>query len=232
MVEEAVKDATSIVIAAYYEEASIASVISDLHNNGYENVIVVDDGSTDDTRSVAEDAGAIVLRHVVNRGQGAALQTGIEYALEHDAEYIVTFDADGQHRASDVANLLAPVASGEYDVALGSRFLDEASDVPLLRKILLLGSVIVQNIFYGANLTDAHNGFRCFSRAAAAKIDITSDRMEHASQIAEQVVTSGVAYTEVPVDVRYTEYAEEKGHGGYVQAFKVFLKMLKRKLLK
>ncbi|MBW3011547.1 glycosyltransferase family 2 protein, partial [Candidatus Woesearchaeota archaeon] len=154
-----------IVIAAYNEEKNISKVIQGLKKAGYQNIIVVDDCSKDRTYELAEAQNIHVLKHVINRGQGAALRTGIEYALSLGADAVVTFDADGQHRLEDLPAMLKPVLEGEVDVTLGSRFLKQ-TEVPPMRKFLLKGSIIVQNLFYGIKLTDANNGFRVLSRKA------------------------------------------------------------------
>jgi len=219
-----------VVIAAYNEKDSISRVIEDLHKNSYRNVIVVDDGSKDNTPQIAERKKAIVLQHILNRGQGAALKTGIDFALTKGADIIITFDADGQHQAKEIKKLMKPVASGKVDIALGSRFIDHKSDMPLGRVILLKGSVLVQRLFYGLKLTDAHNGFRAFSRKAAQKIEITADRMAHASQIINEISKKKISYTEVPVTILYTKYSMEKGVGSFSQACKILWRMILDKL--
>lgn len=217
-----------VVIAAFNEEHSVGKVVKDLRNAGYHDVIVVDDGSRDRTFDAAMKAGAIVLRHVVNRGQGAALQTGIAYALEQGADIIVTFDADGQHRVEDIPAMITPVAKGEVDVTFGSRFLKK-TDVPLIRKILLKGSVLVLWLFYGVRMTDAHNGFRALSRTAAKQIRITADRMAHASEIVEEVHRLKLRYQEVPVVIRYTNETLKRGHGSFREAVRVLYTMIVKK---
>ena len=219
-----------IVIAAYNEKGSIARVIDDLHKHGYKNIIVVDDGSKDNTTQIAERKKVMVLQHILNRGQGAALKTGIDYAVQQGADIIITFDADGQHQAKEIKNLIKPVTSGKAEIALGSRFIDHKSDMPLSRVILLKGSVLVQRLFYGLKLTDAHNGFRAFSRKAAQKIEITADRMDHASQIINEIARKKISYKEVPVTILYTKYSMEKGVGSFSQAIKVLWKMILDKL--
>jgi polyprenyl-phospho-N-acetylgalactosaminyl synthase len=199
-----------VVVAAYNEEDFIGDVIGTLKAQ-YPNVIVVDDGSTDRTGERAVEVGACVLRHVINRGQGAALQTGIEYALRRGAQYIVTFDADGQHSAEAIPALLAPILAGEAEIALGSRFLENSASVPFGRSILLRVAIVFTRLLSGVRLSDTHNGLRAFSRRAAGKLEIRLDRMAHASEIIDQVRSSGLAYTEVPVRVDYTEYSRYKG---------------------
>ncbi len=216
---------TWIVIAAYNEEHSIGFVVKELAKAGYRNVVVVDDGSDDETSRIAKQHTKHVLRHVVNRGQGAALKTGIDYALANDADIVVTFDADGQHRVEDIPALLAPVKKDEVDIALGSRFLKKDSGVPFFRKIVLKGGVFLLWIFYGVRLTDAHNGFRALSRHAAEQIEITLDGMEHASEIVSEIRRKQLRYVEVPVVIRYTEYSKAHGQSSW-NAVKIFYKMI------
>lgn len=199
-----------IVIAAYNEGGVIGGVVRPLVAAGYQ-VVVVDDGSPDATSARARDAGAAVLRHAVNRGQGAALQTGLRYALVHGATIVVTFDADGQHVAEDVPRIVKPIAGGAADIVLGSRFLEHAGDVPPLRRLLLRLAVIFTGVMSGVRLTDTHNGLRAMSARAAAQIDLHLDRMAHASEIIDQLVRTRLPVTEVPVTVRYTAYSVDKG---------------------
>jgi polyprenyl-phospho-N-acetylgalactosaminyl synthase len=198
------------VIPAYNEGRTVGNVVKQVREN-YPNVVVVDDGSTDQTATTAATAGAIVLRHLINRGQGAALKTGIDYALSCGAKAIVTFDSDGQHRLEDVAALLAPVLEGKYDVALGSRFLQEGSQVPLLRKLTLKLGVLFTRLVSGIRVTDTHNGLRALSRTAAEKIQIRQDRMAHASELLDEVARLKLRYTEVPTRIIYTAYSQNKG---------------------
>ena len=201
----------TIVIAAFEEEAALATVIGGLLRAGWRNVVVVDDGSADATSEVAHRAGAHVLRHPINRGQGAALQTGLTYALQQGAEIVVTFDADGQHRVDDIEALISPIRTGEAHAVLGSRFLDHADAVPLGRRALLRGAVWFSRVFSGAQLTDAHNGLRALSAQMVGHIDITLDRMAHASELVDQIVRSELPWREVSVRVEYTEYSRAKG---------------------
>jgi len=219
-----------IVIAAYNEGKSISKVVLGLRRAGYENIVVVDDGSRDDTFDSAIRSGAIALRHVINRGQGAALKTGMEYALRNGADIIVHFDADGQHRVEDLDAMINPVKSGKVDITLGSRFLRPVK-MPFFRRLTLKIAVLVVWFFYGARMTDAHNGFRVMNRKAAESIEITSDRMEHASQIVEEVRKKNLRFKEIPVTIVYTDYSMQHGHGGILQAFKVFFKMMFRRLI-
>ena len=209
-----------VIVPAYNESVVLGSVIADLRRY-CDRVVVVDDCSRDTTADVAAAAGAVVLRHAINRGQGAAIQTGLEYALRNGARIIVTFDADGQHLADDLPALLAPVETGRADFALGSRFLEATgSNVPPLRKLTLKMAIVFTRLTSGLSVTDAHNGLRAFSRRGAEAIHIQLDRMAHASEIMDQIRASGLRYTEVPVRVRYTEYTRRKGQRG-VHAIRV-----------
>ncbi|MHC5109442.1 MAG: glycosyltransferase family 2 protein [Planctomycetota bacterium] len=208
-----------IVVAAYNESTVLGEVLEELCAN-YPNAVVVDDGSTDRTAEVARKYTSHVLRHAVNRGQGAALQTGITYALMRNAEFIVTFDADGQHRVQDIASLLQSLRGGEFDIALGSRFLDKKSDMPTTRRWLLKGAVLFTRIFNRMHLSDAHNGLRAFTARAARMIDIRMDRMAHASELIDQIRHSQLPFIEVPVKIRYTEYSLTK-HRSLRDAFRI-----------
>jgi len=199
-----------VVIAAYNEERSIGDVLSQLRRR-YPNVIVVDDGSNDDTSKKALEAGATVLRHVVNRGQGAALQTGMTFALRRGAKVVVTFDADGQHSVEDIPAMVAPILDGRAQITLGSRFIKDSRSIPFVRRILLGAAVVFTRLISGMRLSDSHNGFRAFSSEAAKRLDIQLDRMAHASEIIDQIRRSRLPYLEIPVHIRYTEYSMAKG---------------------
>jgi glycosyltransferase involved in cell wall biosynthesis len=202
-----------VILPAYNESACVEQVVRQVRTL-YPNVILVDDGSQDDTAKQARQGGAVVLRHPINRGQGAALQTGIDFALSCGAQYLVTFDSDGQHCVEDIDRVAGPVFRGEVDITLGSRFLGEALDMPWTRRWLLKCGVLFTQLVSGARITDVHNGLRGFSRRAAEKIRITLDSMAHASELIDQVHRCGLPYREVPVRIRYTEYSRGKGQRG------------------
>jgi glycosyltransferase involved in cell wall biosynthesis len=225
-----VRSGAFIVIAAFNEEGSVGKVVQELRPL-YPNVVVVDDGSGDETAAEAREAGAHVCRHPLNRGQGAALQTGIRYALRKGARYVVTFDADGQHDPQDIAPMLAPIAAGEAEICLGSRFLEHAESVPFLRRTMLRGAIIFTRITSGMKLSDAHNGFRAFSAKAAGALDLHLDRMAHASEIIDQIRSTRLPYREVPVHIRYTDYSLAKGQRSSA-AFRVALDYLIGRVLR
>ena len=205
-----VRDSVFVVVAAFDEGPCIERVVREIRAV-YPNVVVVDDGSADDTGDAAKRGGACVLRHLINRGQGAALQTGIEFSLPRAARYVVTFDADGQHRVEDIEALLRPIHRGDCEITLGSRFLGGAVDMPTSRRLALRLAILFTRLVNGVKLTDAHNGLRAFSRRAAEHIHITQDRMAHASELIDLIRRSGLPFREVPVQIRYTEYSLAKG---------------------
>ena len=219
-----------IVVPAFNESRTIRGVVDELLGE-YPNVIVVDDGSSDGTAESLRDSGALVLRHCANRGQGASLQTGIEFALLRNAEAIVTFDADGQHGVDDIAALLQPLFDGECDVAHGSRFLGRASNMPLTRRLLLKLGILFTLLVSRIRATDVHNGLRAFSAQAASELSINMDRMAHASEIFDQIRVHGWRYKEIPVTIRYTKYSLAKGQTSWDAlriAFQVLLEKLRR----
>lgn len=199
----------AIVIPAYNEEGKIRSVLRGVFSlYPLAQVVVVDDGSTDKTAALAREAGAIVLRHLINRGQGAALATGTDYAIRADAEVIIHFDADGQMETGEIKQLAEIIERGEAEVVLGSRFL-RSNKIPWSKRWLLLPLARWVNfLFTGLWLTDAHNGLRALSATAARRIVITQDRMAHNSEIVRQIRTLRLKFKEVPMTVRYHRYGQ------------------------
>lgn len=220
-----------VVIPAYNEEFMIDKVIKDLKKHNYKNIVVVDDGSSDKTYEAASKHKIHVLKHVINLGQGAALKTGIDYALLQGADIIVTFDADGQHQAKEIERMINPIKKKEVEVTLGSRFLSDGSKIPALRRLYLKIGVLVLFVMYGIKLTDSHNGFRAFSRKALQKIELRANQMEHASEIPEQIKKNRIRFKEIPVNIRYTDYSIKHGQKSS-NAFKIFFKMILRKFMR
>ncbi len=202
-----------IVVPAYNEAAVIGEVIADLRSV-FDHVVCVDDGSQDDTGAVALRAGAHLVRHPVNLGQGAAIQTGIEYARSQTgAEVFVTFDADGQHRVKDVMRMIDKLTAEEADIVIGTRFADQGvhSQVPVLKRIVLRTAVWLSPRSRRLNLSDAHNGLRVFNRKVAGGLDIAMSGMSHAGEIIALVDENNWRVTEEPVEILYTEYSKSKG---------------------
>lgn len=204
---------TWVVVPAYNEGEVITATLAALAAHPYQ-VVVVDDGSADDTAARARAAGATVVRHACNLGQGAALQTGISYAvLQPGARFVATFDADGQHDPADIARLLAPLEAGECDVTLASRFAagGAATNIPPVRRLVLKLAVALTRLTTRLAVTDTHNGLRAFTVDAARQISLSQNRMAHASEILSQIAARGLRYREVPAAVRYTAYSRAKG---------------------
>ena len=200
-----------IIVPAYNEEKCIDKTIKDLRDHGYKNIIVINDGSTDKTSKIAKDNKVILISHPINLGQGSSIQTGLEYALLSGADIVVTFDGDGQHRASDIDNLLKPIFNDEAEVALGSRFLNKTSNTPWTKQVILKGGAFILFLMYGIMLTDTHNGLRAFTANAASRMKLESRGMEHASEIIEKIKLEKLRYLEVPVTIKYTSYSTKKG---------------------
>ncbi len=199
-----------VVIPAYNEERSVAAVVRGVLCCGY-RVVVVDDASVDQTYVAAQQSGALVLRHPINLGQGAALQTGIAYALAAGADVIVSFDADGQHNSADIAVLVDALAQHRADVAFGSRFLGQAVDMRAARGLLLRLAAWLGRALSGMAIKDTQNGMRAFTRHAATAIRIRQNRFAHAYEIIMQVGSLGLRYVEVPTTVTYSDYSRSKG---------------------
>lgn len=204
-----------VVVIPMFNEASVIPDVVRSVRATFPRTICVDDGSTDGSAQLAEAAGAIVVRHPINLGQGAAIQTGIEFALSRsDVGYVVTFDADGQHQVADVVRMVDEARGGQVDVVLGSRFLTGGDEVPPARRVLLRCAVAFTRVTTGLKLTDAHNGLRVLNRRAAVTIRIRLSGMAHASEILEGIAESGLTYREYPVHVLYTDYSRGKGQSG------------------
>ncbi len=200
-----------LVIPLYNEGPVIDTVIRDAQKT-FPNIVCVDDGSTDDSIQRARDAGATVVCHPFNMGQGAALQTGIDYVVNYtDAKYLVTFDADGQHSVSDAADMVDRAKEEDAAIVFGSRFLDSSTQVGWSKRAVLKTAAAATRWKTGLRLTDAHNGLRVLRRDAASKIRLKQNRMAHASEIVDQVAKTRLPWIEEPVQITYTEYSKAKG---------------------
>ena len=217
-----------VIVPAYNESRPIAEVVAQLRPF-CTRCIVVDDGSTDDTSARARGAGGIVLRHPVNRGQGAATLTGSRYALRAAPDAIVTFDADGQHDPGDIPALVAPVLAGRVDLSLGSRFLGRTEGMPRSRRLLLKAGILFTRVFSGIRVSDVHNGLRAFSPRAAGQLTITLDGMAHASEILHQIRGHGWRFEEVPTTIRYTDYSLAKGQSAF-NSIRIIVQLILQRL--
>jgi glycosyltransferase involved in cell wall biosynthesis len=201
----------AIVIPVYNEEEVLLDVLNGILSF-FKYVVCVDDGSTDRSAAVVRETKAILVSHPMNLGQGAALQTGIEAALQiPNVKYLVTFDSDGQHSVSDALAMVERLRQEDVEVVFGSRFLDERTNVSNLKKFVLKIAIFYTNALSGVKLTDAHNGLRAFNRNVAESIELTHNGMAHATEIVNQISRGKFAYTEMPVHIVYTDYSKAKG---------------------
>ncbi|MEO0897556.1 MAG: glycosyltransferase family 2 protein [Bacteroidota bacterium] len=201
-----------IIVPAFNEGRVLAGVLQSLQKSPYQ-ILVVDDGSDDDSRKICHQVGVHCIRHKVNLGQGAALQTGMDFCQEIGAEMVVHFDADGQHRVEDIDRLLAQLQLGKGDVILGSRFLtkEDKREVPFQRRMLLQMARILQFLLTGLWLSDAHNGLRALNRKALCAIKLEQSGRAHATEILQQIKEKELSYAEVPVHITYSHYSTSKG---------------------
>jgi UDP-N-acetylglucosamine---dolichyl-phosphate N-acetylglucosaminyltransferase len=199
-----------VVIPAYNEERTIVEVIRGLKQHGFTTLIVVDDGSSDRTGALAADEGVIRLRHLLNRGLGGALGTGLRAAVRLGAEVIVTFDADGQHDPNDIRRLLHPIDVGEAEVVIGSRMLDPRG-MPYRRRVANRLANVLTYLLFGGWTTDSQSGLRAFSSRAATQMQLRTTGMEVSSEIIAEAVRHRLPWKEVPVQAIYTAYSLSKG---------------------
>ncbi|WP_407662803.1 glycosyltransferase family 2 protein [Mycobacterium tilburgii] len=201
-----------IVIPAFNEATVIGEVIADVRSV-FDNVVCVDDGSTDETGELARRAGAHLVCHPVNLGQGAAIQTGVEYARNQPgAQLFATFDADGQHRVKDVATMIDRLATEDVDIIIGTRFGgQDTSRPPLLKRLVLQTAARLSQRGRRLGLTDTNNGLRVFNKRVADGLDITMSGMSHANEIIMLIAENRWRVAEQPVEVLYTKYSRSKG---------------------
>lgn len=210
MHEGSSNDDLLVLVPAFNEEQVIAATVAQLFACGWTHVVVIDDGSSDATARVAREAGAVVLQHAVNLGQGAALETGFTYARRAGARYVCTFDADGQHDPHTIAGMLNLARSG-YDVVLGSRFVQHGGDVPPIKRAVLRAAVAFTRFHTRLPVTDTHNGLRVLGPKALASIVLRHPGMAHASELLAVIAAEKLRWTEVPTKIQYSDYSKRKG---------------------
>jgi polyprenyl-phospho-N-acetylgalactosaminyl synthase len=215
------------VIPAWNEAKNIVKVINGVRSFADE-VVVVDDCSQDDTATLAQMAGATVLRHPINRGQGAALQTGNDYALKNGADIIVHFDADDQFLAAEITDIIAPIIGEQADIVFGSRFLGKKANLPFVKKYLIMPLARFFNRFFlGVKLSDPQNGFRALNRKAAETINIANREMAHNSEIQAKVFKAKLRIAEVPVTVVYHHVGRNWSEAGKIMRDLLIHKIIK-----
>lgn len=210
--EANIASSTCCIVPMYNEEQVIFQVITELRSI-FPHVICIDDGSTDQSANKAMEAGALVLRHAVNIGQGAALSTGFSWVQNQSRfSYVVTFDADGQHRPQDALRLIAELENKNVDVVFASRFLEQdQATIPFAKRVVLKSVAKITKALTDVQLSDAHNGLRALTVEATRAIDLTQNGMAHATQLVSLVLQSKLRYVEIPVTILYTPYSQSKG---------------------
>ncbi|ASJ02631.1 dolichol-phosphate glucosyltransferase [Thermococcus profundus] len=217
---------TYVVVPAYNEEKTIGKVLEDLLRYfKREEIVVVNDGSRDKTQEIARSYGVHVLTHLVNRGLGGALGTGLSYAVRKGAELVVTFDADGQHLISDALRVMKPVAEGKADFAVGSRLKGDVSEMPFVKKFGNFVLDAITALFAHKYVSDSQSGLRCFNKSCASRIKITCDRYAVSSEIIIEAAKKGCRIVEVPIKAVYTEYSMKKGTN-VLEGVKIALNLL------
>jgi hypothetical protein len=226
------KSNVAFLIRSYNEAARVEGVLESVLSAGYAKILVVDDGSRDETPAImARHPEILSVRHPQNRGGGAALETGLEFFRRHahglGIDFVVTFDADGQHDVRDVKVFeKAYKDDPSLDVVLGSRFVTETeSNVPFFRRVILFGGRVFTSLVSGISLTDAHNGYRMLRMPSVRKIRLVMDGFEYASELVDQIRVHSLKFTEVPVNIRYDEYTLGKGQKSS-NAFNIATRML------
>lgn len=217
-----------IIVPAYNEEKTIGWVLESLHTLNIANlkkeIVVVNDGSEDQTESEARKSNVTVLNHIINRGLGGALGTGMAYARNAKADFVVTFDADGQHDQKDVSRLLGPLISGQADVVIGSR-MQKSKGMPIDRKVINYLANIANYILWSVWVSDTQSGLRAFTKNAVEKIEIKMNKMEVSSEFMKEIARNHLRVTEVPIRAIYTTYSKAKGQKN-ANALNVLVKLL------
>jgi polyprenyl-phospho-N-acetylgalactosaminyl synthase len=216
-----------VIVPAYNEGDEIASVISKIKDCGHD-LVVVDDGSIDNTVLAARSAGAKVLTHLLNRGQGASLRTGIQYAKGMGYQAVVFFDADGQMMASDISRLVVSMEKDNLDVVLGSRFIGRVENIPTAKLFTLKLALLFTRIITGLKLTDVHNGFQAWKMTALDRTNLIQDRQAYASEVLQNIADLKLKYCEVGVTIRYTKYSISKGQS-ILNAFNIIWDLIVKK---
>lgn len=222
---------TAIVIPSYNEQNELGQVIAACRAEGLCPIIVVDDGSTDSTAATAGSAGAVVISHAVNRGTGAATQTGFAAALMIGADEVITIDADGQHDPRDIRKLLEPLRGDGADIVIGSRFMLRENRIPFMRRVFNITANLITFLLSGYYLSDSQSGLKAFSKRALEKIHITSNGFEFSSEIIREARHFGLSIREIPVRVTYSPYSLSKGQNlatGISTVIKLVIRTLMR----
>ena len=216
-----------LVVPAFNEERTVSQIIEAIAEKGY-NVVLVNDGSRDKTLELATESKRkypnqiSVVSHIINRGLGAALKTGMVVALNKGAKYIVTFDADGQHEIEDISKVCKPLQDGEADVVIGARPFE---DMPISKSFANLIMNGLTYIFYGRNVKDSQSGLRAFTAEAADKINIVSRGYGVSSEFIKEISDKKLKLAEVTITTIYTPDTQHKGTDAIV-GLRILAKMV------
>jgi len=191
-----------IGIPAFNEEKNIGSIVAKLKKK-YDHVVVCDDGSSDMTQTIASSLGAVVVKHPTNLGYGAAVKTIFNEARKIDGDVLVTFDADGQHKISEIDSVLKPISENKAEIVIGSRFLGNAKDLSKYRKIGIKTITSLTNTLTGSNITDAQSGFRAYSKKVLNEISPTESGMGISTEILIKSSKKQMRITEIPITISY-----------------------------
>lgn len=218
-----------VIIPAFNEGPVIRGVVAHIRHCGYPNILVVDDGSTDDTAAQAELGGAMVISHLVNRGAGAVAQTGLYYARKKGIRFVAQMDADGQHHPEDLARMMTRMAKGDCDIVIGSRFVEKKGDVPWIRVLYNQISNVFTNWFCRRWYSDTQSGFRLLNRHAIERLELHIDGFGYCSEMIIQAEMLNLKVAEIPISVSYTDYSMSKGqnlHTGVITAINLIWKLV------
>lgn len=224
------KDKILIMLPAYNEAKVIGNVIKEIKQEGFKDILIIDDASKDNTSTIASKAGAKVLIHPINRGgPGAPTMTGIIYARRNNYDHVVIMDSDGQHSPKDIKKLLQ--YSNKYDVIIGSRLKGDISNMPTSRKLVNFIGSFVTWFFFGLFVWDSQSGFKVLNKKAIEKINITYDTYEFCSEMIGEIKSHHLSYIEVPIKVIYTHHSLNKQDTGqsFWNGFRMGIKFLLRK---
>jgi polyprenyl-phospho-N-acetylgalactosaminyl synthase len=215
-----------VIIPVYNEERMIGTVVDSLKTK-FTNIVCVDDGSSDKSLAIIKSKNVHTLKHLINLGQGASLQTGIDFAILNGARYFLTFDSDGQHNLKDSLQMIRLIKKTNFDVILGSRFLNNQHQkkIPFLRKLILKIAIKLSNFFSNINLTDTHNGLRVFNLKFAKKLEIKLNRMSHPSDILKNISKNKFKFKEYSSKIIYSDYSISKGQKN-INSFNILFDMI------
>lgn len=217
---------TFVIIPVYNESKTLIKVIKNLKKK-FRNIVCVDDGSNDNIYYEIEKEKIFYLRHEINLGQGAALQTGINFAKKKGGNYFITFDGDGQHKVKDAYNMTRLIVKNNFDIILGSRFEKKNNSIPWSRKIILKIGIIITRLLSNLKITDVHNGLRVFNLKFANKLKIVENRMSHPSDFLENITKNNFKYSEYPTNIIYSKYSIAKGQKN-INSLNIFFDMIIR----